>query len=99
MKFMLNGATTRNDGWRQAEICWKEVGQRMHLPGSWTFDEVINYENNGGFTIQMDIYNSDADIKRIANKLCDVHIFPQGDKEMYRDLYNSLLTAQRWKQS
>ena len=41
----------------------------------------------------MDIYNSDADIRRVVNQLVD-GTYSQGDKEMYRDLYNSLLTAQ-----
>ena len=41
----------------------------------------------------MDIYNSDADIRRVVNQLVD-GTYSQGDKEMYRDLYNSLLTVQ-----
>ena len=55
-------------------------------------DEVINYENNGGYN-PMDIYNSDADIRRVVNQLVD-GTYSQGDKEMYRDLYNSLLNTQ-----
>ena len=51
-----------------------------------------NYENNGGYN-PMDIYNSDADIRRVVNQLVD-GTYSQGDKEMYRDLYNSLLTVQ-----
>ena len=92
MKFMLNGAPTLGtmDG-ANVEIV-EEVGAENAFIFGLSSDEVINYENNGGYN-PMDIYNSDADIRRIVNQLVD-GTYSQGDKEMYRDLYNSLLTAQ-----
>ena len=92
MKFMLNGAPTRGtmDG-ANVEIV-EEVGAENAFIFGLSSDEVINYENNGGYN-PMDIYNSDADIRRVVNQLVD-GTYSQGDKEMYRDLYNSLLTAQ-----
>ena len=70
----------------------EEVGAENAFIFGLSSDEVINYENNGGYN-PMDIYNSDADIRRVVNQLVD-GTYSQGDKEMYRDLYNSLLTAQ-----
>ena len=92
MKFMLNGAPTLGtmDG-ANVEIV-EEVGAENAFIFGLSSDEVINYENNGGYN-PMDIYNSDADIRRVVNQLVD-GTYSQGDKEMYRDLYNSLLTAQ-----
>ena len=92
MKFMLNGAPTLGtmDG-ANVEIV-EEVGADNAFIFGLSSDEVINYENNGGYN-PMDIYNSDADIRRVVNQLVD-GTYSQGDKEMYRDLYNSLLTAQ-----
>ena len=92
MKFMLNGAPTLGtmDG-ANVEIV-EEVGAENAFIFGLSSDEVINYENNGGYN-PMDIYNSDADIRRVVNQLVD-GTYSQGDKEMYRDLHNSLLTAQ-----
>ena len=92
MKFMLNGAPTLGtmDG-ANVEIV-EEVGAENAFIFGLSSDEVINYENNGGYN-PMDIYNSDANIRRVVNQLVD-GTYSQGDKEMYRDLYNSLLTAQ-----
>ena len=92
MKLMLNGAPTLGtmDG-ANVEIV-EEVGAENAFIFGLSSDEVINYENNGGYN-PMDIYNSDADIRRVVNQLVD-GTYSQGDKEMYRDLYNSLLTVQ-----
>ena len=92
MTFMLNGAPTLGtmDG-ANVEIV-EEVGAENAFIFGLSSDEVINYENNGGYN-PMDIYNSDADIRRVVNQLVD-GTYSQGDKEMYRDLYNSLLTVQ-----
>ena len=92
MKSMLNGAQTlRTMDGANVEIV-EEVGAENAFIFGLSSDEVINYENNGGYN-PMDIYNSDADIRRVVNQLVD-GTYSQGDKEMYRDLYNSLLTAQ-----
>ena len=92
MKFMLNGAPTLGtmDG-ANVEIV-EEVGAENAFIFGLSSDEVINYENNGGYN-PMDIYNSDADLRLVVKQLVD-GTYSQGDKEMYRDLYNSLLTAQ-----
>lgn len=55
-------------------------------------DEVINYEQNGGYN-PYDIYNNDPDIHRVVDQMVD-GTYSNGDTEMYRDLYNSLLNNQ-----
>ena len=77
MKFMLNGAPTLGtmDG-ANVEIV-EEVGAENAFIFGLSSDEVINYENNGGYN-PMDIYNSDADIRRVVNQLVD-GTYSQGD--------------------
>ena len=89
MKFMLNGAPTIGtmDG-ANVEII-EEVGEENAFIFGLSSDEVINYEQNGGYN-PMDIYNSDPDIRRVVDQLVD-GTYAKGDREMYRDLYNSLL--------
>ena len=89
MKFMLNGAPTIGtmDG-ANVEIV-EEVGAENAFIFGLSSDEVISYEQNGGYN-PMDIYNSDPDIRRVVDQLVD-GTYAKGDKEMYRDLYNSLL--------
>ena len=40
----------------------------------------------------MDIYNNDWEIRRVVDQLVD-GTYAHGDREMYRDLYNSLLNT------
>lgn len=89
MKFMLNGAPTIGtmDG-ANVEIV-EEVGEENAFIFGLSSDEVINYEQNGGYN-PMDIYNSDPDIRRVVEQLVD-GTYANGDREMYRDLHNSLL--------
>lgn len=89
MKFMLNGAPTIGtmDG-ANVEIV-EEVGEENAFIFGLSSDEVINYEQNGGYD-PMDVYNSDPDIRRVVDQLVD-GTYAKGDREMYRDLYNSLL--------
>ncbi len=89
MKFMLNGAPTIGtmDG-ANVEIV-EEVGVENAFIFGLSSDEVINYEQNGGYN-PMDIYNSDPDIRKVVDQLVD-GTYAKGDREMYRDLYNSLL--------
>ena len=92
MKFMLNGAPTLGtmDG-ANVEIV-DEVGIDNAFIFGLRADEVINYEQNGGYN-PYDIYNNDPDIRRVVDQLVD-GTYANGDKEMYRDLYNSLLNNQ-----
>ena len=92
MKFMLNGAPTLGtmDG-ANVEIV-DEVGIDNAFIFGLSADEVINYEQNGGYN-PYDIYNNDPDIRRVVDQLVD-GTYANGDKEMYRDLYNSLLNNQ-----
>ena len=89
MKFMLNGAPTIGtmDG-ANVEIV-EEVGIENAFIFGLSSDEVINFENNGGYEPR-DIYNSDADIRKVVDQLVD-GTYAHGNTEQYRDLYNSLL--------
>ncbi|WP_346664134.1 glycogen/starch/alpha-glucan phosphorylase [uncultured Merdimonas sp.] len=89
MKFMLNGAPTLGtmDG-ANVEIV-EEVGMENAFIFGLSSDEVINFENNGGYD-PYEIYNGDPDVRRVVEQLVD-GTYSHGDHEMYRDLYNSLL--------
>ena len=92
MKFMMNGAPTLGtmDG---ANV---EIVDEVGIDNAFIFglgaDEVINYEQNGGYN-PYDIYNNDPDIHRVVDQMVD-GTYSNGDTEMYRDLYNSLLNNQ-----
>ena len=92
MKFMMNGAPTLGtmDG-ANVEIV-DEVGIDNAFIFGLSADEVINYEQNGGYN-PYDIYNNDPDIRRVVDQLAD-GTYANGDTELYRDLYNSLLNNQ-----
>ncbi|MDO5590533.1 MAG: glycogen/starch/alpha-glucan phosphorylase [Lachnospiraceae bacterium] len=92
MKFMLNGAPTLGtmDG-ANVEIV-EEVGKENAFIFGLSSDEVINFEQHGGYDSRQ-IYNSDPELKRVVDQLVD-GTYAQGDTEMYRDLYNSLLMPQ-----
>ena len=89
MKFMLNGALTLGtmDG-ANVEIV-EEVGEENAFIFGLTADEVINYENNGGYDPQY-YFNIDQDIRRVLMSLINGAF--SRDTEMFRDLYDSLLT-------
>lgn len=92
MKFMLNGALTLGtlDG-ANVEIV-DEVGEENAFIFGLTSEEVIHYENFGGYN-PMDIFNNDADIRKVLMQLINGTYAPQ-DPELFRDLYNSLLNTQ-----
>ena len=92
MKFMMNGAPTLGtmDG-ANVEIV-DEVGIDNAFIFGLSADEVINYEQNGGYN-PYDIYNNDPEIHRVVDQMVD-GTYSNGDTEMYRDLYNSLLNNQ-----
>ena len=92
MKFMLNGALTLGtmDG-ANVEIV-EEVGAENAFIFGLSSDEVIRYENFGGYN-PMDIYNSDTDVRTIVDHLVD-GTYSNGDTQLFRSLYNSLLNTQ-----
>lgn len=91
MKFMLNGAPTLGtmDG-ANVEIV-EEVGKENAFIFGLSSDEVMNYEKNGGYD-PYEIYNNDPDVRRVVDQLVD-GTYADGDRERYRDLYNSLLKS------
>ena len=91
MKFMLNGALTLGtmDG-ANVEIV-EEVGKENAFIFGLSADEVINYENNGGYNPE-EIFNTDQDIRRVLMQLINSYYSPQ-DPELFRDIYNSLLNT------
>ena len=92
MKFMMNGAPTLGtmDG-ANVEIV-QEVGAENAFIFGLSSEEVINYENNGGYN-PTDIYFNDWELKRVIDQLMD-GTYANGDHEMYKNLYNSLLNTQ-----
>ena len=89
MKFMLNGAPTLGtmDG-ANVEIV-DEVGAENAFIFGMSSEEVINYENNGGYH-PYEIYQNDKDIHEVLDQLVD-GTYANGDPELYKDLYQSLL--------
>ena len=92
MKFMLNGAITLGtmDG-ANVEIV-QEVGIDNAVIFGLSSDEVIRYENEGGYD-PMDIFNNDQDVREVLMELINGKYSPE-DPEMFRDIYNSLLNNQ-----
>ena len=90
MKFMLNGAPTLGtmDG-ANVEIV-EEVGVENAFIFGLSSDEVINYENNGGYDPNV-IYNTDEEIRQVLMQLINGTF--SSDTELFRDLYDSLLNT------
>ena len=91
MKFMLNGALTLGtmDG-ANVEIVEEVGGENAFIFGL-SAEEVINYENNGGYN-PMEIFNNDQDIRKVLMQL--INGTYAADTELFRPLYNSLLNTQ-----
>ncbi len=92
MKFMLNGAVTIGtmDG-ANVEM-YEEVGKENIFIFGLSSDEVINYEQNGGYDPNV-IFNNDANIRKVLMQLVN-GTYSANDTELFRDLYNSLLNTQ-----
>ncbi len=92
MKFMLNGALTIGtmDG-ANVEM-YDEVGADNIFIFGMSADEVIAHEQHHDYC-PMNIYNEDADIRRVLNQLVD-GTYAQNDRELFRELYDSLLNPQ-----
>lgn len=90
MKFMLNGALTIGtmDG-ANVEIV-EEVGEENAFIFGLSSDEVINYENNGGYDPNF-YFNTDPDIRNVLMQL--INGTYSKDTELFRDIYDSLLNT------
>lgn len=90
MKFMLNGALTLGtmDG-ANVEIV-EEVGEENTVIFGLSADEVIHYEKHGGYN-PVDYYNKNPEIHRVVDQLIS-GMYSGGDRNRFRDIYDSLLT-------
>ncbi len=90
MKFMLNGAVTIGtmDG-ANVEIV-EEVGEENAFIFGLSSDEVIRFENYGGYD-PMEIFNNDPDVRKVLMQL--INGTYAEDTELFRPLYNSLLNT------
>lgn len=90
MKFMLNGAPTIGtmDG-ANVEIV-RESGIENNFIFGLSADEVINYEQNGGYD-PVALYNNDPILHALLDSLIDGTYAE--DRELFRPLYDSLLTS------
>lgn len=97
MKFMLNGAPTLGtmDG-ANVEIV-EEVGEENAFIFGLSSQEVIDFEQNGQYKPR-EIYESDADIKKVVDQLID-GTYSKGDTEMFRELYSSLLDSNGYERA
>ncbi len=91
MKFMLNGAPTLGtmDG-ANVEIV-EEVGAENAFIFGLTADQVISYENNGGYD-PMQYFNNDPDIRNVLMQLIN-GTYSNGDFNMFHEIYDSLLNT------
>ena len=91
MKFMLNGAITIGtmDGANVEMV--EEMGEENAVIFGLSSDEVINYEQNGGYN-PMDIFDTDQDIRQVLMQLINGYYAPN-DPERFRDIYDSLLNT------
>ena len=89
MKFMLNGAVTLGtlDG-ANVEIV-EEVGEENAFIFGLTSEQVISYENYGGYDPRR-IFNEDQNVRRVLVQLVDGTYSPE-DPDLFRPLYDSLL--------
>lgn len=92
MKLMLNGAPTIGtmDG-ANVEIV-EEVGEENAFIFGLSSNEVIQYENYGGYN-PMEIFNNDSDVREVLMQLVN-GTFAKNDADLFRPLYNSLLNTQ-----
>ena len=91
MKFMLNGALTIGtmDG-ANVEM-YEEVGADNIFIFGMSADEVIRHEQYRDYN-PMEIYNTDAELRKVLNQMID-GTYSANDRELFRELYNSLLST------
>ena len=92
MKLMLNGAVTIGtmDG-ANVEIA-EEVGKENMFIFGLSSQEVINYENHGGYN-PYDIFNNDQNVRDVLVQLID-GTYSHENPNLFRPLYDSLLNKQ-----
>ena len=97
MKFMLNGAVTIGtmDG-ANVEIV-EEVGAENAFIFGLSSDEVIRYQNEGGYNPK-DIYNNDQDIRLVLTQLINGYYSPD-NPDLFREIYNSLLEGNGYEKA
>ncbi|MCR5237038.1 MAG: glycogen/starch/alpha-glucan phosphorylase [Lachnospiraceae bacterium] len=97
MKFMLNGALTIGtmDG-ANVEMA-EEVGEENMFIFGMSSDEVIGFENNGGYD-PMAVFNNDQDVRDVLMQLIN-GTYSKDEPERFRDIYNSLLNTQSTKKA
>ncbi len=90
MKFMLNGAPTLGtmDG-ANVEIV-EEVGEENAFIFGLSADEVINFEQNGGYDPNY-YFNTNQEIRQVLMSLINGTF--SSDTELFRDIYDSLLNT------
>lgn len=93
MKFMLNGAITIGtmDG-ANVEM-YEEVGADNIFIFGMSADEVIAHETYKDYQPQ-EVYNNDAELRRVVNQLVD-GTYAKNDRQLFREIYNSLLNPQQ----
>ena len=93
MKFMLNGAITVGtmDG-ANVEM-YEEVGADNIFIFGMSADEVIAHETRKDYR-PVDIYNNYPELRQVLNQMVD-GTYSQNDRELFRELYNSLLNPQQ----
>lgn len=91
MKYMLNGAMTVGtmDGANVEMV--EEMGEENAFIFGLSSDEVIDYENNGGYD-PMEIFNQNVAIRKVLTQLINGTVSPD-DSERFRRLYDSLLNT------
>ena len=67
----------------------QEVGEENAVIFGLSAQEVINYENNGGYNPK-EIYNTDTELRMVMTQMINGYYSPQ-NTELFRELYNSLL--------
>ena len=89
MKFMLNGAITVGtmDG-ANVEM-YEEVGADNIFIFGMSADEVIAHEKRRDYN-PVEIYNNDSELRQAINNMVD-GTYARNDRELFRELYNSLL--------
>ena len=92
MKLMLNGALTIGtmDG-ANVEMA-EEMGKENMFIFGLSSQEVIGYENNGGYDPN-EIFNNDQNVREVLVQLVN-GTYSQDNPELFRPLYDSLLRSQ-----